>query len=129
MRRYIPGSVTISKLLGTEYLKGLPHGECVDANRCTGASTAEAFRIIHEAMSNPGHPIPLVDRSMPYLRMDTRTYRQYFYRIVEDRIEKNGLKHLTLKTIGPGSSKFTLTYNIMQTYVKEQEVKEVWKEV
>lgn len=122
--------ITCSRLIDPKEINNLfPPGFKCDYNRCTGASTAEVFRILGEAMGNPGQPIPVVDRSMSYLDQDKASYRSMFMGMVQDRIAKNGLKHLHLKTISAGSRKFTLTYDIMATYELHQEVKEVWKEV
>jgi len=122
--------IRISRLLNPKDIDNMfPHGMVADYNRCTGASTAEVFRIIGEAMSNPGQPIPVVDRSRPYSEMETKHYRQYFHRMVEDLIAKNGSKHLKLTALSIGSRRYTLTYNIMATYALHKEVKEVWKEV
>jgi len=122
--------IRVSRLLNPKDIDNMfPRGEIADYNRCSGACTAETFRIIGEAMSNPGQPIPVVDRSRPYNEMETKHYRQYFYRMLEDRIAKNGLKHLKLTALSIGSRRYTLTYDIMATYALHKEVKEVWKEV
>lgn len=57
--------------------------------RRTGRTTAIALRLIAEALSNPRHPIPIVDHE-PGDRMD-----QHLQRLIMDIIGRLGLREFT----------------------------------
>lgn len=111
--------VKVSKLLPKKYLHEISHGH-LDSSRCTGESTAEALRVISEAISSPHEYIEIVDRSF---KTKNKSYqRTFFVRMVETLIAKLAFDHLEVKL---KHNKLCLYYNIYQTY----ESKVIWEKV